>query len=224
MLPAALVMGGKDLRLILGQGSGYAQSILLGLVLIFVFSLALQPGERMTAQAAATVFWMSSAFCQAILFSALYAHEEFNDQRQGLILAPAPPQGIWLGKALAGACLLFSAQMAFLPASVVLLGQNAGSSWRLGLGALALTDLGMAVLGSLLGALARSATRGAFLGILLFPLQIPLFLAGISLGAAAFSAGPPPDPSAWFGLLLAFDSIFLAAGLLIFPHIYTGDA
>jgi heme exporter protein B len=82
----------------------------------------------------------------------------------------------------------------------------------------------MAVLGSLLGALARSATRGAFLGILLFPLQIPLFLAGISLGAAAFSANPPPAPSAWFGLLLAFDGIFLAAGLLLFPHIYTGEA
>jgi heme exporter protein B len=55
-------------------------------------------------------------------------------------------------------------------------------------------------------------------------LQVPLFLAGISLGAVAFNARLPPDPSSWFGLALAFDAIFLAAGLALFPHIYTGEA
>jgi heme exporter protein B len=224
LFAAALAMGRKDLRLILGRGTGLLQAMLLGLLLIFVFSLSLQPGERMTPQAAAAVFWMSSAFCQTILFSALYAHEEVNGQRQGLILAPTPVQAIWLGKALSGSCLLLAAQSVFLPAAVVFLGQEPGPSWPLGLGILFLADLGMAAMGSLLGALSqRSSARDSFLGVLLFPLQIPLFLAGISLGAAAFGAPLPPDPASWCGLSLAFDAVFLAAGLVLFPHIYTGE-
>jgi heme exporter protein B len=215
-------MGRKDLRLI--RGKGLMPSLLLGLLLIFLFSLSLQPGEGMTPQAAAAVFWMSSAFCQTILFSALYALEEVNGQRHGLLLAPAPVQGIWLGKALAGVCLLLAAQILFLPAAIVFLGQETGPSWPLGLGALLLTDAGMAGLGSLLGALSQSSSaRDTLLGILLFPLQIPLLLAGISLGATAFRAPLPPDAASWLGLSLAFDAIFLAAGLALFPHLYSGE-
>jgi heme exporter protein B len=225
-LPAAtLAVARKDLRLFLGQGTGLVQSLLLGLLLIFVFSLSRQPGGQMTPQAAAAVFWMSSAFCQTILFSALYAHEEINGQRQGLILAPAPVQGIWLGKALAGAFLLLAAQILFFPAAVIFLGQEPGSSWPLGAGILLLTDLGMACIGSLLGALSQKpAARESFLSLLLFPLQIPLLLAGISLGATAFGAPSPSGPLSWFGLSLAFDAVFLAAGLVLFPHLYTGEA
>ena len=222
---AAMTVGRKDLRLIPGRGAGLVQSLLLGLLLIFVFSLSRQPGEQMTPQAAAAVFWMSSAFCQTILFSALYANEEINGQRQGLILAPAPVQGIWLGKALAGAFLLLTAQILFFPAAVVFLEQEPGPSWPLGAGILVLTDLGMACTGSLLGALSQKpAERESFLSLLLFPLQIPLILAGISLGATAFGAPAPSGPLSWFGLSLAFDAVFLAAGLVLFPHLYTGEA
>ena len=76
----------------LARGSGLIQALLLGLLLLFVFSLSQGIGERMSPQAAAAVFWLSSAFCQVLIFNQLYALEEANNARLGLLLCPAPIQ------------------------------------------------------------------------------------------------------------------------------------
>ena len=220
----ALAIARKDLLLTLTRGSGLVQALLLGLLLLFVFSLAQGVGERLSPQNAAAVFWLSSTFCQVLVFNALYALEERCSSRVGLLLSPPPIQGVWLGKGLAGMLLLLLAQVIFLPATVVFLGQEIQGDWAVALGALLLVDAGMCALGSLLGALAQGeAARESLLSILLFPLLVPLLLAGISLGAQALGLPSPDGADAWLGLAAAFDAVFAAAGLLLFGFMYTGD-
>ena len=229
MISFALTVARKDLLLTFTRGSGLVQGLLLGLLLLFVFSLSQGVGERMSPQGAGAVFWLGSAFCQVLIFNTLYALEEANGARLGLLLAPAPIQAVWLGKALAGLLLLLVAQMFFLPAAVVFLSQEIGALWPVGLGTLLLVDVGMCALGSLLGALSQGgAARESLLSIVLFPLLVPLLLAGIGVAARAWGAralGPPaPDgPASWIGLAAAFDGVFLAAGLLLFGFMYSGD-
>ena len=224
MLKASLVMAAKDLRLSFGRGSGLVQALLLGLLLVFVFSLSLLPGQRMSPQGAASIFWMASAFCQVLIFSTLYANEEVNGQRQGLVLAPVPVQSVWLGKAFAGLCLLLSAQALFLPATVVFLGQGISGHWPLGLAMTALADLGIVAVGSLLGALSQGqSARESLLSIVLFPLLVPLFLCGIRIGSAVFSGSLDDGFASWFGIALAFDAIFMAAALVLFPAVYSAE-
>lgn len=118
----------------------------------------------------------------------LYSLEEENGSRLGLLTLPVPSQGIWLGKALAGLLLILAAQIVFLPATFVFLGQSAGEEPVPALIGLLLTDVGMAASGSLLGALSVGrAGRESLLSIVLFPLMIPLLLAGIQLGATGFN-------------------------------------
>ena len=81
MLRLTLAVARKDLALTLARGSGLIQALLLGLLLLFVFSLSQGIGERMSPQAAAAVFWLSSAFCQVLIFNQLYALEEANNAR-----------------------------------------------------------------------------------------------------------------------------------------------
>lgn len=224
MLKAALLMAGKDLHLTLGRGSGLLQALLLGLLLIFVFSLSLVPGQRMSPQGAAAIFWMASAFCQVLVFSTLYAHEESNGQRHGLLLAPAPIQSVWLGKGLAGLCLLWAAQLLFLPAAIVFLGQTVTPLWPLGLGIVMAVDIGIVAVGSLLGALSQGqSARESLLSIVLFPLLAPLFLGGIRVGSAVFSGSLAEGARDWFGIALAFDAIFTAAALVLFPAVYNAE-
>ena len=137
------------------RGAGIVQALLLGLLLIFVFSLSRETGETMSGQGAATIFWLSSAFCQVLSFNMLYGLEEANGSRAGLLLLPTPVQSVLLGKAAAGLCIILTAQFLFLPATIVFLGQSLGDGWPLALLALVLTDIGMASLGSLLGALSQ---------------------------------------------------------------------
>ena len=225
MLKLALALCAKDLRIVLARSAGLAQALLLGLLLVFLFSLSLEAGDRLSPQAAATMFWLASAFCQVLVFNMLYSLEEENGSRLGLLTLPVPSQGIWLGKALAGLLLILAAQLVFLPATFVFLGQSAGEEPVPALIGLLLTDVGMADSGSLLGALSVGrAGRESLLSIVLFPLMIPLLLAGIQLGATGFNPDPMPDgPQDWIGLAAAFDAVFLAAGLARFPFVYSGE-
>ncbi|MDR2050852.1 MAG: heme exporter protein CcmB [Deltaproteobacteria bacterium] len=220
MIPEALCLARKDVTLLVGRGSGLAQSFLLGLLLIFIFSLARGIGEDFSAQAASAVFWMATAFCQVLTFNSLYSLEEDNGQREALLLLPAPAQHIWLGKALAGMFLLLAAQFLFAPAAMIFLDQSVRGDMLLGLALLLLADLGLAAAGSLTGALAQGqAARESLLSIIIFPLLIPLLFSAISLGAGVLS-GRAEETEGWIGILAAFDALFLAAGLALFGFIY----
>lgn len=224
MLSLARTIASKDLRLALCSPGGFFQPLLLGLLLVFLFSLATPTGEGISPHGAATVFWVSGIFCQVLVFHELYALEDVNATRECLILAPAPVQGIWLGKALAGTAILLLAQTLLLPATIIFLNQKlAGALWP-GAAALICADIGMAALGSMLGALAQGQTgRESLLSIVIFPLLIPLLLAAISLLAQTFGAPTQEDPAVWLKMAVAFDGIFVAAALCLFGFLYRGD-
>jgi heme exporter protein B len=225
MLGPALAIARKDLRLVLAGGVGLAQPVLLGLLLVFVFSLARPAGELVPPQAAAGVFWLASLFAMVLIYNTLYALEESHGARIGLLLAPIAPHAVWLGKGLAGAALLILSQAVFLPAAAVFLGQDFPAGAGLALLALLAGDLGICVLGSLLGALAQGqAARESLLTVVLFPLLVPLLLAGVRLGGQYFAGELAWEAAAsWLGLAAAFDAVFAAAALILFPFVYGGE-
>lgn len=223
MLNAGLAIMRKDLRLLFHAGGALCQPLLLGGIILFLFSMANGPGEAASPKAAAAAFWLSSVFCQTLVFGQLYALEEANQARQALLLAGAPLQGVWLGKAAAGLVFLCLAQLIFLPAAIVFLNQSVSGALLPGLLGIGSVDLGIAILGSLLGALQRgSGGRDALLSVLLFPLLTPLLMAGQSLCARSLG-GEGGDWLQWLGLALAFDAIFSAAALLAFGFLYGGE-
>ncbi|MDR2124138.1 MAG: heme ABC transporter permease CcmB, partial [Desulfovibrio sp.] len=84
-------------------------------------------------------------------------------------------------------------------------------------------DAGIAAAGSLTGALAHGQTgRESLLSILVFPLLAPLFLGGIRVGSSAFG-GSDEATGDWLGICLAFDAVFAAAALPLFPYAYSAD-
>ena len=224
MLRLTLAIARKDLFLALARGGWLCQAVLLGLVLIFVFSLARGAGEPVSAQAAATVFWVCSMFCQVLVFNQLYAQEEANGAKLGLLLAGQPVQGVWLGKCIAGLLLLLLAQAVFFPAAIIFLDQEIRGDATAAFLALLLADIGLAAIGSLLGAAAQGqSTRESLLGILLFPLLIPLLLGGIRSFTQAMELPQGDDGQIWLYLAMAFDAVYLGAGLFLFGFVYTGE-
>lgn len=223
MLDLALAVAKKDLKLTF-RSAGLVQALLLGLLLIFMFSLSQKTGDLCPAQTAATIFWLSSAFCQVLVFNTLFSFEEADGARTGLLLTGASVTGVFLGKAIAGFILILISQICFLPASIVFLGQSLENGQLFCLFSLPLVDLGLATLGALLGALAQGQSgRESLLSLLVFPLLIPVLLAGITLIAAVFGDVSADGPGQWLGFAGAFDAIFLGAGLLLFRFIYTGE-
>ena len=224
MIRSAFTLFQKDIRLLLGRGSGLVQALLLGFLLIFLFSLSADMATPTTAKAAAAIFWMASAFCQVLIFNTLYSYEEGQGQRLGLLLGKTPPQAVWLGKGAAALVALLLVQALLLPAIAVFLRQGFVALWPEALLALMLANFGGVGLGSLLGALSQGqGAKESLLSIILFPLLLPLFLMGIFVFAAAFTGEHIGEVSAWLRLGAAFDGTFLGAAYLLFPYIYTAE-
>ena len=223
MLKLALALVRKDLFLAL-RGAGLVQSVLLGLLLVFMFSLSQKTGEVASGQMSAAIFWLSSLFCQTLVFNMLFAFEEQNGARTCLLLSPAHVTGIFFGKALAGFVLILLAQLLFFPAIIVFLGQHISAAWPSALVMLLLADIGMVCLGALLGALSQGQTaRESLLSLLVFPLLAPLLLAAITIFGVLFGESSNTDLTRWLGFAAAFDAIFLALSLLLFRFVYSGD-
>lgn len=214
----------KDLRIVLSNPGAFCQALLLGLLIIFLFSISGETGETIRPAEAATIFWLGSAFCQILIFGILFALEETNSNRCALLLCPAPVQAIWLAKALAGLVMLLLTQIILLPATIIFLNQQipglADKAW---LGILAV-DLGLVIPGALLGALTQGQSgKDALLSVLLFPLLVPVLMAGVNLLARLLTPETDTSGDAWLGIALAFDAIFAGASLLLFGFIYGGE-
>ena len=224
MLRRAAAIAGKDLRLSVSGGQGLVQAVLLGLLLIFLFSLSKPLGGVVTPQAAGTIFWLASAFGLVLVFNDLFGLEEANGARVGILSSPAPVHSVWIGKGLAGLALLLVSQLVFLPATIAFLGQTLHGPWWLFAVTLGAGDLGLVVIGALLGALSQGqAARESLLSVIVFPLLLPVLLAGITLFGVVFTPGLVGGVDGWLGLMFAFDALFTGAGLLLFPFVYSGE-
>lgn len=224
MLKRSAAMAAKDLTLSVSGGQGLVQAVLLGLLLIFLFSLSKPVGGVISAQAAGAIFWLASAFGLVLVFNDLFAIEEANGARVGILSSPAPVHAVWIGKGVAGLCLLLVSQLVFLPATVAFLGQTVHGPWWLLCVTLAGADIGLVIIGALLGALSQGqAARESLLSVIVFPLLLPVLLSGITLFAMCFSPDPVGESESWLGLILAFDALFAGAGLFLFPFVYSGE-
>jgi heme exporter protein B len=222
MLAQIATLAGKDLRLFLTRGHGAVQAILLGLLLIFLFSLAGAGEQAVPGDWAAAIFWLASCFCQVLVFNALYGLEDARNARDALLMAPMPVQAIWAGKAAAGGAVLIIVQAVFIPACTVFLQLGAVHSWAWLCGTILLVDCGVIVLGALLGGMgSEQSGRDSLFTVIFFPLLAPLLLAGIRLGGFALEGGLD-NPWAWIQLAASFDLVFAGLALLLFPVVYRG--
>lgn len=224
MLRRAAAIASKDLTLSVSGGQGLVQAVLLGLLLIFMFSLSKPLGGQVSPQAAGAIFWLASAFGLVLVFNDLFAIEESNGARIGILSSPAPVHAVWIGKGVAGLSLLLVSQLVFLPATIAFLGQVVhGPLWLLGVTLLG-ADIGLVVIGALLGALSTGqAARESLLSVIVFPLLLPVLLAGITVFGMCFSPEGIGEFDKWLGLIFAFDCLFAGAGLFLFPFVYSGE-
>lgn len=224
MLKRSVAIAKKDIVLSVAGGQGLTQAMLLGLLLIFVFSLSRPAGQLIDPQAASAIFWLASSFGLVLVFNTLFSIEESNEARLGLLSSPVPPHSIWLGKGAAGFGLLLCSQLVFLPATIVFLGQDIKGSMSVFMLTLLAADWGLVSLGALLGALSQGqAARESLLSVILFPLLLPILLGAITMMTSVFSGEPAMDESSWLGIILASDALFSGAGLILFPFVYSGE-
>ena len=190
---------------------------------VLVFAFAFVREGQAVEDAAAGILWIAIAFSGTLALGRTFERERYSETLRALLLAPAPRPALYVGKLLGMLVLLATAE-AFLVPMVAFLFQAALFSRPLLMaGLLAGGTIGFAAVGTLFAAmLVRARTRDVLLPILLYPITVPVMIAGVR-GTAALLASPPDEPIAtmWLGLLLAFDAVFVTLALWTFEPLMT---
>ncbi|MCL4811560.1 MAG: heme exporter protein CcmB [Vicinamibacteraceae bacterium] len=189
---------------------------------ILVFAFGFVKDGRPIDDVASAILWIAIAFSGTLALGRTFERERYNETLQALMLAPADRPAIYAGK-LAGILLLMLAVEAVLVPLVALLFQAPLFRQPVLLVALLGSGtLGYAAVGTLFAAmLVRARSRDVLLPVLLYPITIPVIIAGVRGTAAAMAPDGGEMARAWVSMLVFFDVVFLTLSLWTFEAVMT---
>jgi heme exporter protein CcmB len=198
-------------------------TLLFALSCVLVFSIAFVKEGEPLEDAAAGILWIAVAFAGTLALGRTFERERYGETLRALLLAPAPRAAIYVGKMLGIVLLLAVVELLLVPLVAVLFHAPLFAEPLLLAALLASGTLGFAAVGALFAAmLVRARTRDVMLPILLYPMTVPVMIAGVR-GTSAVLQSPADTSSAvmWIGLLASFDVVFVTLALWTFEPVMT---
>lgn len=218
LLQLTLVLLWKDLQVEIRTREIVYTMLVFAVLVVLVFSFAFVREGQAPPDVAAGILWIATAFAGTLGLGRALDREREGDTLRALLLTPAPRAAVYLGKL--GAIVVYMLLCEAAVAPLVMLFFDAPFAARAGTLAalLVLGTIGFAAVGSLFAAmLLRARSRDVLLAIVLYPLTVPVIIAGV-LGTAALCQTPPQDAVAhmWLRMLAVFDVVFVTLSLWIF--------
>jgi heme exporter protein CcmB len=211
----------KDLRVELRSKEIVMTMIFFATLLVVIYAFAFPLDKKAVRGAVPGMLWVALAFTGTIALGRAFDRERENDTMRALLLAPVPRLAVFLGKAIAMAALILAVAVVCVPLLAVWL--NAPLLAHPGELALlvVLGAVGIAFIGSVFAAtLLKVRSRDVLLPVILYPLLMPLFVAGTK-ATAALVAEVPNLELAWFWIqfLGIYDAVFLVLSLWTFESL-----
>jgi heme exporter protein CcmB len=190
---------------------------------LLVFAFALVKEGKPPEDGAAGILWIAIAFAGTLALGRGFERERQAETLRALLLAPAPRPAVYVGKLLGIVALLIGAEVVLVPL-VALLFQAPLLKYPGWLALILLTGtLGFSAVGTLFAAmLVRARSRDVLLPVLLYPITVPVIIAGVRGTAALLQPTIAFEiVRFWIALLVAFDVVFVTLALWTFEPLMT---
>ena len=190
---------------------------------VLIFAVAFVREGKALTDAAAGILWIAIAFAGTLALGRSFERERYNDTLRALMLGPAVRPAIYVAK-LAGILVLLAAtELLTVPLVALLFSEPLFDRPLLLIALLVLGTVGFACVGTLFAAmLARARSRDVLLPLLLYPVTIPVMIAGVRGTSALLDAEPNIAMAQfWIVLLLFFDVVFITLSLWTFEPLMT---
>jgi heme exporter protein B len=211
----------KDLRLELRTRESVPAMILFCVSTFVVFRFALDR-ERVDSDLAAGVLWVTLLFASVLGINRLFVTEREQGGFDAFLLAPVDRTAMLVAKALLLFGYLSAVELVAVSVySVLLLGPSPFQALP-GLPlVLALANAGIAVVGTLVGALAvQTRARDLIVPLMALPLLLPIVIAGSEATAPLLmEGGAQALPGRWLGILGLYDVIFALIAFAVFDFL-----
>jgi len=211
----------KDLRVELRSREIVTTMIFFASLLVVVYSFAFPRDARAVRGSVPGMLWVAIAFTGTIALGRAFDRERENDTMRALLLAPVPRLAVFLGKAASMAVLVLAVAVVCVPLLTLFLDAPLlAYAGPLAL-AVVLGAIGIAVIGSVFAAtLLKVRSRDVLLPVILYPLLMPLFVAGTKATALLVAVHPNLDGAwYWIRFLGVYDAAFLVLSLWVFESL-----
>ena len=175
-----------------------------------VFHFALNR-DSVSGDLAAGVLWVTLLFASILGVNRLFVADADQGGFDSFLLAPVDRSALLIAKALALLAYLLVLELVAVPAfALLLLGPSLGQALPGLLAVLLLGDLGVAIIGTLVAALAvRTRARDLLGPLLALPLFVPIVIGGARASSPLLALDHPGDPAArWLITLALYDLLF----------------
>jgi heme exporter protein B len=186
-----------------------------------VFHFALGQ-NAVSGQEAAGILWVSLLLAAMLGINRLFVADADQGGFDGFLLAPVDRSALLLAKALALLAYLLLLELVAVPAfGLLLLSPSLGQALPGLLAPLVLADLGVAVIGTLVAALAVHTRARDLLGPLLaLPLLVPIVIGAARSTAPLLAlAHPGALPARWLATLALYDLVFGLIAYAVFDFL-----
>jgi heme exporter protein CcmB len=182
-------------------------------VLVFAFAFG-SPAEETPAG----VLWVAVMFSGTVALGRTFERERESETLRALLLSPVERGTIYLGKLVSLLILMAGIQVVVVLVVGLLFAAPIGRAPWLLAALLAAGTLGFASVGTLFSAmLSRAHSRDILLPVLLYPIAVPVVIAGVEGTAAIFRSEPSfAMAETWLAMLVFFDAVFVTLALWTF--------
>jgi heme exporter protein B len=222
-LRVALLVVRKDLMVEARSFELVTTTLFFAVTVVLVFAFGLVREGRAVDDVAAAVLWIAMAFSGTLALGRTFERERQADTLRALLLAPADRPAIYAGKLVGMLMLMGLVELVLVPLVGLLFQAPILNYPGTLIALLAAGTTGFAAVGTLFAAmLVRARSRDVMLPILLYPITVPVMIAGVRGTAAIFQATPDePMARLWVALLVCFDVVFVTLALWTFEPVMT---
>ena len=223
MMRAVWLIVRKDLTVEVRSREIAYTTLFFGVSCLLVFAFSLVQEGRAAEGVGPGVLWMAIMFAGNLALGRTFERERQSETLRALMLVPAPRPAVYLGKLTGIVLLLFATEVVLVPL-VAFLFQSQLLERPFWLASVVATGtIGFAAVGTLFAAmLVRARSRDVLLPVLLYPITVPVIIAGVRATVAL--AQPDVDLAVvrfWLALLVAFDVVFVTLALWTFEPVMT---
>lgn len=221
VLRTAWLIARKDLRVEARSRELLYTTVFFALACVLVFAFALLRDGRAPGHASAGILWVAIAFAGTLALGRAFERERQHETLRALLLGPAERPAVYLGKLVTVIGLMAGLEILLVPVVALLFDAPLGR-FPLRLTALLVAGtVGFAAVGTLFAAmLVRAHARDVLLPVLLYPIVVPVIIAGTQGTAALLAPEPSLDVAqAWLAMLVFFDAVFVTLALWTFAPV-----
>ena len=211
----------KDLAIELRTRQAVSAMALFSVTVFVLFHFGLDR-NALAGDLAAGVLWVTLLLAAVLGMNRLFVAEREQGGFDAFLLAPVDRTAMFVAKAAVLFGFLVAVELIAVPAFVVLLLEpGIGQALPELLAVLLLADLGIAVVGTLVGALGvQTRARDLIIPLIALPLLVPVVIGAAQATAPLLEAGGADALELrWLGVLALYDAVFGLLAYAVFDYL-----